>query len=315
MGFSGFENILKKVNTDENLNHSSNTKFDSANRTENEIEKHISDISNVDYFNDDVREIANHLNSSTQIKEQNDANNQPFAYGNQQNKNVKEKKIGDGHRKRARERFLLNPDGVSDYDLLELLLFLLIPRADTKPIARTLLDKFKTINGVFTADNNEIIECGVNAEAIKYLSTLMRVFFKKILQENFNKKKSLNNFTDIKQYCLASVGGIREEEFHIIFFNSNFTILKDEKIGLSGLADVSFAFRNVIKLAIDVGAKNAVLYHNHPSGDISPSKNDIETTKKITDILNNISVVVQDHIIVAGDKCFSFVENGIFNKD
>ena len=105
MGFSGFENILKKVNTDENPSSSGNTKFDSASRTENEIEKHISDISNVDYFNDDVREIANHLNSSTQIKEQNDANNQPFAYGNQQNKNVKEKKIGDGHRKRARERF------------------------------------------------------------------------------------------------------------------------------------------------------------------------------------------------------------------
>ena len=220
--------------------------------------------------------------------------------------------IHTGHRQRARERFLLNPYGTSDYDLLELLLFLIIPRADTKPMAKILLDKFKNISGIYNANPYELDKCGINSKALKYIFTLLKVMNNRILEENINNNISLNNLEDLVAYCRSLFTSMKEEEFYILFLDNKLKLIDKKKIGSNSIANVSsISQRKIIEDALELKAKNIALTHNHPSNDCSPSKNDILTTNTLKQSLKNIDVDVIEHIIVGSNSYFSFAENDL----
>lgn len=229
---------------------------------------------------------------------------------NRKNSNIQA--VHSGHRQRARERFLLNPDNASDYDLLELLLFLIIPRADTKPLARLLIDKYKTIKNVFNADIEELNQLGVNGNALHYLYTLNKTFIKKLLQPNINKQQFIaSDIEQIAEYCMSTIGDLQTEEFHVLLFDSQFKLIADDKFKNDNSAIVNISMKEIIQKVIASKTNNVVLTHNHPSGNLEPSVEDIKTTNEIKTILNTIDVALIDHIIVSGDKYFSMMNNNL----
>ena len=217
-----------------------------------------------------------------------------------------------GHRQRARERFMLNPDKTTDYDLLELILFLIIPRADTKPIARKLIDKYKTIKNLFNANLEDISACGVSGTAFKYIQTLMQTWQKRVLSQNLNQNsKTFDKIDDVIDYCCNSIGMLASEEFHILFFNDKLQLIADEAFGSNGVASVSLNMREIVQQCIKNLAHSVILCHNHPNSDLNPSQDDIQLTDSIKEMLEQIDVKVIDHIIVSNDQYFSFNEHGL----
>ena len=217
-----------------------------------------------------------------------------------------------GHRQRARERFMLNPDKTTDYDLLELILFLIIPRADTKPIARKLIDKYKTIKNLFNANIDDISNCGVNGTAFKYIQTLMQTWQKRILSQNLSQNgNAFDKLDDVIEYCCNGIGMLASEEFHILFFNNTLQLIADEAFGANGVASVSLNMREIVQKCIKNLAHSVILCHNHPNGELNPSPDDIQLTNSVKETLEAIDVNVIDHIIVANDNYFSFNEHGL----
>ncbi len=328
MSFNGFEDILNEITTKKKEGEKSNTVVAEKcnNDDNNEHASKINDILvnfDIDDFmqNDNTHQIDKNENKSDKRGKQN-KNNEKYSDIS--------KKLSAGHRQRARERFLLAPDDVSDCDLLELILFLIIPRADTKPVAKTLINKFKTIRNVFNAQVESLNSCGVNSGAIKYLHILLSSLCKKLLKQEFNEKSELDspeknryeNEEDIIigseealiKYCQTTVCLLKEEEFHIIFLNSKLKIIDDKKFGNATSSDVLISMREIVKTAIALGTHSIILYHNHPNGDVNPSSEDVVVTDKFVKIFQAIAVDVIDHIILSGNKYYSFYENHILKK-
>ena len=222
------------------------------------------------------------------------------------------KSIHLGHRQRAKERFLSNPDAISDYDLIELLLFLIIPRSDVRSLAKKLIDEYKTIGNFLNSNIQTLNKSGVNGKMIKYLTTLFQIVERRILVEKMNNELIINNIQTLVEYCQNMLGTKKEEQFRIIFFNSKFKVLDDVSFGTSGVTSVLLSCKDIIRKCLDTETTSVILYHNHPSRNVYPSKSDIETTEQIKCALSTIEVNVIDHIIVGGDKYLSFKQESFF---
>ena len=240
---SGFEPTQKQEKQEQNINIANNTIEDSKNseKLKQQLRQQL------------LQDIQQEQNVKKEIKNNNTASNQSV--------NVS---FHAGHRQRARERFLLNPDGITDYDLLELILFLIIPRADTKPIARKLIDRYKTIKNLFNANVEDISACGVNGTAFKYIQTLMQTWQKRVLSQNLNQNINKNNKTfdkidDVVKYCCNSIGMLASEEFHILFFNDKLQLIADEAFGSNGVASVSLSMREIVQKCIKSLAHSVIL--------------------------------------------------------
>ena len=215
-----------------------------------------------------------------------------------------------GHRQRAKERFLLAPNAVSDTDLLELLLFLLIPRADTKPIAKKLLEKYQTYRGIMTAKDEEITALGINGKNIKYLCQLLKECCLRYFAQNLKHDGiELSNIKSLVQYCRSIFCDKKDEGFHVLFFNSQLQLIADKPFGINHLTNVSLDTRDIVKTTLDLYAKNIVLTHNHPVASSEPSVYDINCTETIKNFMKTIGVNLIDHIVIANDEYFSFMEH------
>ena len=284
MEFSGFEDILAEVNNTKEQQDDVNKHNERQN--ENVVEK-----VDIDKLQQEVFAQAE-TQKTNQLK-------------------VIKNDIHSGHRQRARERFLNNPDAISDYDLLELLLFLIIPRADTKPIAKKLIDKYKTLRNLFNASITELNNDGINGNALKYIFLLINTTQKRLLNEEMKEQNIIDDYELLIKYCQSSIGAIKEEKFKILFFNNKFKLLDDVVFGSGEISSVAISCKEIVKKSIEIKAENVVLYHNHPNQDLTPSPDDINTTKAIIDALKPININVLDHIIISGDKYFSFKEEGL----
>lgn len=237
--------------------------------------------------------------------------------------NFQERNVGDhnkrntnkfaiGHRQRAKERFLASPSTISDVDLLELVLFLLIPRVDTKPIAKKLLNKFKTYKGIMTAQEDEITDNGVNGKNVKYLFVLLKEVYLRYFSQNLqNDGIEISNITLLVQYCQSIFCDKQDEEFHVLFFNNQLKLLADKQFGLNNISNVFLDARAIVKVALDLRAKNIVLTHNHPTASCEPSSDDISCTETIKNLMQTLDIETIDHIIIAHGSYFSFVEHNL----
>jgi DNA repair protein RadC len=216
-----------------------------------------------------------------------------------------------GHRERLRERFLSAPDALPDYELLELLLFMAIPRRDVKPIAKTLIARFKNLAGVMNASLPALqgVE-GVSENTAIAIKTMQAAGLRLIKQE-MEGRTILNSWARLLDYLQASMAHETREHFRLLFLNKKNELIADE-IQQSGTVDHTPAYpREIMKRALDLGATALILVHNHPSGDPSPSKDDISLTKRIVAAAAPFDILIHDHLIVSRSGVSSFKSLGL----
>ncbi|WP_255493933.1 DNA repair protein RadC [Cetobacterium sp. 8H] len=219
-----------------------------------------------------------------------------------------------GHRKRLREKYLkIGYKGFADYEILELILTYSIKLRDCKSIAKDLLSRFKTIEKVLKAEINDLQKVdGIGKETAIYLKVLgdvtLNQFYKNIHKMDIVSLKGKN---ELINYLKGDVGFLKSEEFKVVYLSSDNKIVCDE-ILFKGTIDRSVVYpRKIMERAIDNRAKGIIFAHNHPSGNLTPSKKDIELTLEMQEILEKVDIKLLDHIIVSEDSYFSFYENGL----
>ena len=215
-----------------------------------------------------------------------------------------------GHRSRLREKFLKNGiDSFLDYEVLELLLTLGTPRKDCKQIAKDLLKKYKNINSVFDSNIEELQQIkGIgpsNAFGIKLFQEIAEKYYK----TKIDSKISLESPVKIFEFLRFKIGNDKKENLVVLFFDTkNNLIVKKVSVGTLN-ANISHP-REIFNSAIINNASHIVIAHNHPSGNPSPSAEDIDNTKKLVEASKIIGIPIIDHIIICRNDYYSFKNNG-----
>ena len=219
-----------------------------------------------------------------------------------------------GHRKRIKAKYKSGGiKGWLDYEVLEFALSFTILRKDTKPIAKQLLSEFKTLNGVLDADRKELEKVG----GISEHSALFLNFLKDIaiiyLEKGLYKKDLVSSSDVVYDYLKASLKGLADEEFKVMFLNSRNRLLAIETIQ-KGTVNKSVVYpRKIVERALYHHATGVIISHNHPGESLKPSEDDYSITKAIKAALRTVDIVLLDHIIIGGNGYFSFKENGVCN--
>jgi len=204
-----------------------------------------------------------------------------------------------GHRERLRKRFRDGgPDALPDYELLELVLFRAMPRRDTKPLAKAILARFGSFAEAMNAPEDLLLEVpGLGAAAVTEIK-LVRAAAIRLMQGEVFERPVLASWQQVLDYCRAAMGFEAKEQFRILFLDKRNQMIADE-VQQRGTVDHTPVYvREVVKRALELSATAIVLVHNHPSGDPTPSRADIEMTKQIIAAAKPLGVVVHDHIIV-----------------
>lgn len=217
-----------------------------------------------------------------------------------------------GHRSRAKQRFLNAKKGsFTDYDLLEILLFYVVPRVDTKPLARELLNKFGSIAGVLNASNEELVLIsGLKSSAYTFFKLINEVAGKLHI-EDIKKSTILESWSSLIKYARTTMGHLKTEVFRVIYLDSKYMVIADELQDVGTINSTPFYPREVIKKALTYEASALVLLHNHPSGNVNPSKQDVSATNEIQKIAAGLNINIIDHIIISSSAYYSFQANGL----
>ncbi len=217
-----------------------------------------------------------------------------------------------GHRQRLKNRFRKSGgNSLEDYELLELLLFRTIPRRDTKPLAKNLIEKFGSFAGVINAPDQLLMEVSGVGEAIITEFRLINAATQRVLKHSIHKKPILNNWEELLDYCRSIMAHKTKEQFRIIFLDKRNRVI-DEELQQEGTVDHTPVYiREISKRALELSATALILVHNHPSGDPTPSRADIEMTKKIIATTDGLGIIVHDHIIIGKDGYASLKSLGL----
>jgi len=217
-----------------------------------------------------------------------------------------------GHRARLRERVLKAGGGsLADYEVLEMLLFGSNPRSDVKPLAKSLLARFGSLNKVLNAPNERLKEIENCTPAV--IATLKNAeeLVSRLLQETVQKKTVLQSWKALLDYCRVTMSNNQTEQFRIFFLDSKNQLIADEKQQEGTINHTPVYPREVVKRALELGAASLILAHNHPSGDPAPSKADISMTKQIMQAAAAVNIDVHDHLIIGGNDHYSFAAHGL----
>ena len=218
-----------------------------------------------------------------------------------------------GHRDRLRARFReQGGEALPDYELLELLLFRAIPRRDTKPIAKALIERFGSFTEVLGAPAERLREVPGIGDAVVTELKLMEVAAQRYARGQVNERHVLSSWDAVLDYCRASMAFDTREQFRILFLDKRNGLIADE-VQQTGTVDHTPVYpREVVKRALEHSASAIILVHNHPSGDPTPSRADIEMTKVIAGIAKPLGIALHDHIIVGRQGHTSFRAEKLF---
>ncbi|WP_022818884.1 RadC family protein [Fusobacterium russii] len=222
--------------------------------------------------------------------------------------------VYNGHRKRIREKYLKTSiQTLFDYEILELLLSYAIPRKDTKDLAKILLKKFGNIEKILNSKKEELEKIDglgeVSITFLKLIGELPGILYENKLKNN--DVTTIKNKENLLKFLRSKIAYEKIEKFYVLYLsNSNELIAYEEKS--SGTLDKSAVYpREIYKDVIKYNAKAIILAHNHPSGNIKPSKNDMDITKEISEGLKNFDALLLEHIIITENSYFSFLEEGL----
>ncbi len=217
-----------------------------------------------------------------------------------------------GHRARLRERFLGADEGaLPDYEVLELLLFLAQPRRDVKPLAKDLIARFGSLAGVISADAKDLQAVPGMGETAAAALKAVRDAAIRLLREDVMDQPVLGNWDALVDYCRAAMAREKTERFRVLYLNRKNRLIADE-VQQKGTVDHTPVYpREVVKRALELGATALILVHNHPSGDPTPSRADIDMTHQVREAGESLGIVVHDHVIVSRKGHYSFKSTGL----
>ncbi|MBW7945095.1 MAG: DNA repair protein RadC [Sphingomonadaceae bacterium] len=217
-----------------------------------------------------------------------------------------------GHRARMRTRMLQGGgDAFHDYELLEYVLGLAIPRRDTKPLAKALIARFQSFAAVIAAEPRDLKRVpGVGDTVIATLG-FVRAAALRLQRANIYGKPVLAGWQALLDYLHADMAHLGRERFRVLFLDSRNVLIADEAMSDGTVNQTSVYVREVIHRALDLGATALILVHNHPSGDPKPSRDDIQLTNHIRDAARVLGVQLHDHIVIGREGHASFKALGL----
>ncbi len=225
---------------------------------------------------------------------------------------TKEKPHYLGHRQRLRERFLNSGgDTLPDYEILELLLFSAKPMGDVKPLAKQLIAEFGSLAQVISATPEALAKVKGLGEASIVTLKIVQESARRLLKFDMQEKPVLQSWQAVLDYCAATMGYHKIEQFRILFLDHKHKLIADEEQQRGTVNHTPVYPREVVKRALELEASSIILVHNHPSGDVTPSQADIQMTLKIQQAAVAMGITVHDHLIVGGKKHYSFAANGL----
>lgn len=217
----------------------------------------------------------------------------------------------DGHRKRLRDRLLtVGPEAIADHEMLELVLFVL-PRRDTKPLARALLLRFGSFARVISAPVQDLLSIdGLGEAGVAALKSVHAAALR-LMRAEVIDQPVLNNWDRLMGYLNAVLSRERVEQFRVLFLDNRNRLLADEAQQRGTVNHTPVYPREVAKRALELHATALILVHNHPSGDPTPSRDDIAMTQQIKAAAGALSIVLHDHIVVGNGRWLSFLKEGL----
>ncbi len=224
-----------------------------------------------------------------------------------------------GHRERLRNRFLeAGPEALADYELLELLLFFSVWRRDTKPLAKQLLERFGGFGGVLAADParfRDVPELARGGEEdLRFTTVLLKAVqaaLSRVLKEEIKDRPVIASWTSLIEYLQVVMTHEPAEHFRMLFLDKKNILIKDEVQSRGTVDHTPLYPREVVKRALELAASAVIMVHNHPSGDPTPSKPDIEMTRQVVTALGAVHITVHDHVIVGKNRHTSFRSAGL----
>lgn len=217
----------------------------------------------------------------------------------------------EGHRDRLRARLLeAGADALQDYEILELLLFSAIPRRDVKPLAKELLAEFKGLWGILNATPERLRSFGLSENVTSFLLAVGAAGLrgsKSIIMD----QPLLSSWQNVVDYCRRAMAHETKEQFRLLFLDRRNRLIAEE-VQQRGTIDHTPVYpREIVQRALEVGAGALILAHNHPSGDVTPSKADIDMTRAIQAACKPLGITIHDHIIIGRNEVASFKGLGL----
>ncbi|WP_298673080.1 DNA repair protein RadC [uncultured Sphingomonas sp.] len=218
-----------------------------------------------------------------------------------------------GHRARLRERLLARGggDALLDHELIEYLLALAIPRRDTKPLAKALLREFGGIGGLLTADAEALTRVSGMGDTSTAAIKIAHAAALRLLHGEVSARPVLANWQAVLDYLHADMAHHVIERFRVLHLNTRNMLIRDEVMSEGSIDQAPVHVREVIRRAIDLGSAAIILVHNHPSGDPSPSRADIDITRAIVEAGRGLGITVHDHIVIGANGHASLRAKGL----
>lgn len=219
---------------------------------------------------------------------------------------------GTGHRARLRERlFEGGPDALLDHELVEYLLALALPRRDTKPLAKQLIKEFGGFGALLSADAKSIQRLtGLSEGAIAALK-IAQASALRLLQSEVKERPVLGSWQALLDYLRADMAHLAIERVRVLFLNSKNMLIRDEAMWEGSVDESAVHVREIMRRALDCNATALIIVHNHPSGDPSPSQQDIRLTKELIEAGRHMRINVHDHVIIGAKGHSSLRATGL----
>ena len=219
--------------------------------------------------------------------------------------------IHEGHRERLKKRFRENGlDSFSEFQILELLLFYIIPRRDTNPIAHRLIERFGSLHQVLEAPVEELEKVeGIGPNAALLLSLITSVA-RAYMVSKAEPPRILRTIEECGEYMKSLFIGRRMEVVYLLCLDAKCKVLGCREVGEGSVNSANISTRRIVEIALGLNASSVILAHNHPSGIAIPSEEDILTTKRVASALSTVDIQLVDHIIVADEDYVSMLQSG-----
>ncbi len=205
-----------------------------------------------------------------------------------------------GHRDRLRQKVLtFGIDALQDYELLEFLLTFAIPRKDVKPLAKEMIDFFGSFADVIEASPEELKHIKGIKDSAAALISAVRGSAVRLAKNRISADPVIKDWNALINYCKIDMGLKKSECLRVLFLDSRTRLIKDEILQKGSVNQTPVYPREIAKRALELGASSIVMVHNHPAGDLRPSKNDIAMTKAVINALTSLDITLIDHLIVS----------------
>jgi DNA repair protein RadC len=217
-----------------------------------------------------------------------------------------------GHRDRLRGKLLTRGAGaLEDYELLEVMLMAFIPRRDVKPIAKALMVRFGSLSGILAAPPTDLVKVdGIGETVAAYLKAVADLQ-SRASREEIRKRPAISSWSALIAYVRTELQHEGREQFRVLFLDRKNQLIADEVMGHGTVDHAPVYPREIARRALELQASSLILVHNHPSGDTTPSRADIDMTREIIDVLDPFDITVHDHLIAGTGGVTSFRTAGL----